>query len=78
MRVSEGVSILPAVAVLAAYVLIAGAGLFILMRRIDRSRLMWICLPVCAACAMGLVVLISGVLGLNEPTAASLRVILFD
>ena len=78
MRVSEGVSILPAVAVLAAYVLIAGAGLFILMRRIDRSRLMWICLPVCAACAMGLVVLISGVLGLNEPTAASLRVIRFD
>ena len=78
MLVSEGVSMLPVAAVLVGYVLIAGTGLFILLRRIDRSRMLWVALPVCAAGALALVAAISGVLGLNAPTAASLRVVRYD
>ena len=78
MTVSEGVSILPVVAALTVYVLIAGVGQFILLRRIDRTRMLWICLPVCAAGAMAIVAALSGVLGLNEPAAASVRVTQVD
>lgn len=78
MLVSEGISMLPVATVLVGYVLIAGTGLFILMRRIDRSRMLWIALPACAAGALVLVAALSGVLGLNEPTAASLRVVRYD
>ena len=78
MLVSEGVSILPVAALLVGYVFIAGTGLFILMRRIDRTRLLWFVLPVCAAGALVIVAGLSDVLGLNEPTAASLRVIRYD
>lgn len=78
MRVSEGVSMLPVAAVLVGYVLIAGMGLFILLRRVDRSRMLWAALPACAAGALAIVAALSGVLGLNQPTAASLRVLRYD
>lgn len=78
MTVSDGVSILPVVAALTAYVLIAGVGLFILLRRIDRTRMLWVCLPVCAAGALAIVAALSGVLGLNAPAAASVRVTQVD
>ena len=78
MTVSEGVSILPVVAALAAYVLIAGIGLFIALRRIDRTRMLWVCLPVCAVGALVLVMALSGVLDLNEPAVASVRVTQVD
>lgn len=65
---------LPAAFVLAAYVLLAGAGLYLLLKRLDRSRELWLALPAAALVCTGLVVLIGVSSGANTPVSASLHV----
>lgn len=78
LRIGKGVSILPVVIVLAGYALVAGVGLYLLLRRLDRSKLMWFCLPAASAGGVLLVVALSGALGMDDPTAACLRVTHYD
>lgn len=78
LRIGKGVSILPVVIVLAGYALIAGVGLYMLLRRLDRSKLMWFCLPAASAGGVLLVMALSGALGMDDPTAACLRVTHYD
>ena len=78
LRVSVGTSMLPAAAVLAAYVLIAGTGLYLVMKRRDRSRALWALIPLSSIVCVGVIAAISAGLGLNEPAAASFTVAQYD
>ena len=78
MRVSVGVSMLPVAAVLAAYVLLAGAGLYLALKRRDRSRLLWALIPLSSVACVALVAAMSAALGLDRPAAASLTIAEYD
>ncbi len=78
MKLDEGVSVFPVLITLGAYVLLAGVGFYVMLRRADHGKRMWVYLPV-AAVVGGLAVYgWSGVLALNAPAAASVRVIHYD
>lgn len=73
-KVSRGVSILPVAVLLTGYTLIAGVGLYVALRRMDRSRLLWAAIPAAALAAFGFVVYFAAGLGLNQPAAVSQHV----
>lgn len=77
-RVSEGNGILPVVVFLAAYVIVVGVGLYVLMKRLDRSKELWLVIPVASIVCAGIVVLLGGQLGLKAPAAASVHITLYD
>ncbi len=78
LHVSEGVSILPAVLLLAAYVPLAGVALFALCKRRDRSRALWALIPLCAVVCAVLVAALGAALGLDRPAEASLTLAQYD
>lgn len=78
LHVSEGVSILPAVLLLTAYVPMVGVALFALCKRRDRSRALWALIPLCAVACTALVAALGAALGLDRPTETSLTLAQYD
>lgn len=77
-RVSRAQSILPAAALLAAYALFAGGGLYWLAKRSGRSKTLWLAIPATAMLCTLATVLLGGGTDLNAPAAAQLHVTTID
>ena len=71
-------SLLPAAALLTVYVLAAGVGAYGLLKRLDRSKLLWAVIPAMAIAACGLMVLLGKGLGLNQPMSSSVHLVRYD
>lgn len=78
LRVSVGTSMLSVAAMLAAYVLLAGTGLYWVMKRCDRSKALWALIPLSSVACVALVAVLSAALGLNRPAATSLTIAEYD
>ena len=72
--VSINVSVMPVVIALFIYVMVVGCGLFIVLRRRDRSTMLWLYLPAAAMVGVLAVIAFSAALALNEPASASFRI----
>lgn len=77
-RVDVDNGILPVAVFLAAYVIVAGIGLYVFMKRLDRSKELWFVIPAVSIVCVGIVVLLGGQLGLQTPAASSVHVTLYD
>lgn len=77
-RVSAGVSIGPAALLTAAYVALAGFGLYALAKRRDRCLSLWGLLPVASLACIALIGCLGGALGLDRPAAATFTVCAYD
>ncbi|MGN0773120.1 MAG: hypothetical protein ACI4MP_04945 [Candidatus Ventricola sp.] len=71
-------SLLPAALVLTLYVLAAGLGAYGLMKRLDRSRMLWAVIPALAIAACGVMALLGAGLGLNRPMSSSVHLVRYD
>ena len=76
--VSAGVSMAPAVLLLVVYVAAAGFGLYIILGRSDRRKLLWLALPLTSAVFVALIAGVSVTLCLGKPAAASFTVAEYD
>ena len=76
--VSTGVSIAPVALLLIAYVAAAGFGLYAILGRADRRKLLWLALPLTSVAFVAVVAGMSFVLGLGKPAAASFTVAQYD
>ena len=65
----------PVAAVLAVYVLAAGVGAYGLMKRLDRSKMLWVVIPAMALAACGVMALLGAGLGLNQPMSSSVHLV---
>ncbi len=63
---------------LIAYVLIAGVGAYVLLRRRDRSTALWLALPALSGAACVLLAALSLGLGLNQPMSSAVHVTHID
>lgn len=78
MTADRPASLWPAVAVLAVYVLAAGVGAYGLMKRLDRSKMLWAVIPVMALAACGVMALLGAGLGLNQPMSSSVHLVHYE
>ncbi len=78
LRVNRGEGILPAVLLLAAYVLLAGGGLYLLMKRLDRSKDLWIAIPTACLVLCALMTVMGAKMALNKPVSVSAHVTHID
>ena len=78
MTADRPVSLWPAAAVLAVYVLVAGVGAYGLMKRLDRSKMLWAVIPAMALAACGVMALLGAGLGLNQPMSSSVHLVHYD
>lgn len=70
-------SLAPAV-VLTVYVLAAGIGAYLLMKRMDRSRMLWAIIPAMAMIVCGVMALLGAELQMNQPMSSSVHVVRYD
>lgn len=75
MTADRPASLWPAAAVLAVYVLAAGVGAYGLMKRLDRSKMLWAVIPAMALAACGVMALLGAGLGLNQPMSSSVHLV---
>ena len=78
VKVARSGSILPVAVLLAAYAAVAGLGLYVILRRVDRSAWMWAAVPMAAVVFTGIVALFGAMLGINKPIAVSTRLTILD
>lgn len=78
LRVNRGEGILPAVLLLTAYALLAGGGLYLLMKRLDRSKDLWIAIPAACAVLCVLMAAMGAKMTLNKPVSVSAHVTHID
>lgn len=71
-------NLLPAAAVLALYVLVAGVGAYLLLRRVDRSKRLWLAVPTLAVVTCGALFVMGEALGINQPMSTSVHVTCYD
>lgn len=71
-------SLFPAAALLTVYVLFAGVGAYLLMKRLDRSKMLWAVIPALAIAACGVMALLGAALGVNQPMSSSVHVVHYD
>lgn len=74
LRVNEGEGIAGAAVLLAGYVLIAGIGLYLLMKKLDRSKDLWLIIPASAAVMCAVLCTMGTRMTLNKPASASVHV----
>lgn len=75
MRADQPGSLFPAAALLVVYVLFAGVGAYLLMKRLDRSKILWAVLPASAVAACALMALLGALLGVNRPMSSSVHLV---
>ena len=78
LRVEGGERLWAIAALLMAYVLLGGGGLYLYMKRIDRSKSLWFALPLLAAAATGLVVFGGYAAGQYQPMHTSVHITHYD
>lgn len=71
-------SLFPAAALLTVYVLFAGVGVYLLMKRPDRSKMLWAVIPALSIAACGLMALLGMGLGVNQPMSSSVHLVCYD
>ena len=62
----------------AAFLLLAGAGSYLILKRLDKREWMWLTVPVLAACCVGVLCLMSSRMQLNKPAATAYSVYNID
>lgn len=56
---------------IAVFLLLAGAGSYLLLKRLDKREWMWLTVPVLSACCVGVLCLMSSRMQLNKPAATA-------
>lgn len=56
---------------IAVFLLLAGAGSYLLLKRLDKREWMWLTVPVLSACCVGVLCLMSSRMQLNKPVVAA-------
>ena len=74
MRLDEGNGVFGVSLALGAYAVMAGCGLYLLMKRRDRSKELWLAIPAAAAAMCALMAIAGHLLGVKEPAAVSVHV----
>lgn len=62
----------------AVFLLLAGAGSYLILKRLDKREWMWLTVPVLAACCVGALCLMSSRMQLNKPAATAYSVYNID
>lgn len=77
-KVNKGKGILPTACLLGIYVMLVGSGLYVLLKRRDASKWIWVAIPVCAViCGAGIG--IWGAVGkMSAPAAAQVLIVNYD
>lgn len=78
LRIASDKSIAPVLVMLTVYALLAGIGLYWLLRKRERSRELWLFVPVSALAAWICTAVCASWMGLNQSAASSVRVTRFD
>lgn len=78
LRVGMGESILPIAWMLAAYVLIAGLGLYAFLKRRDSSTRLWAAVPLCSVAAAALVAVMGTMIGAAKPIQSGVMIVQYD
>lgn len=71
-------NLIPAAAALSVYVLLAGVGAYLLMKRLDRSKALWYVIPMLAVVCCGVLALMGAGMKLNQPMSSSVHVVYYD
>lgn len=71
-------NLIPVAAALLVYVLLAGVGAYLLMKRLDRSKALWYVIPMLAVVCCGVLALMSAGMKLNQPMSSSVHVVYYD
>lgn len=77
-QIQDKMGILPAAWLLAAYVLVAGFGLYIVLRKRDRSKLLWLAIPAASLIAVGAMGALGKSMGMNTPSVSSMHITHYD
>lgn len=77
-KIQDEMGILPAAWLLAAYVLVAGFGLYIVFRKRDRSKMLWLMIPVVSVIAVAAMGFLGASMGMNKPSVSSMHVTHYD
>lgn len=78
MTAGRAGGLLPAAVFLTVYVLLAGVGAYLLMKRLDRSKMLWAVIPALAIAACGVMAALGAGLGLNRPMSSSVHLVHYD
>jgi hypothetical protein len=71
LEIDNESNILYPVAAIVLFLLLAGVGSYLILKRLDRREWMWLTIPVLACCCVGAVCLMSSRMQLNKPAVAA-------
>lgn len=74
LEIANPESMLYPMAAVLAFLLLAGAGSYLILKRLDKREWLWLTIPLLSACCVGVLCLMSGRMQLNKPAASAYSV----